>query len=61
MTTPTMPSITGSILRKNTRSGSVNGIPSGDSLWAVLVRAEIRKLAKRGVKFSKALLHWAGI
>jgi len=32
-----------------------------ESLWAILVKAEIRKLARRGVKFSKALLRWAGI
>jgi hypothetical protein len=32
-----------------------------ESLWAVLVKAEIRKLAKRGVKFSKLLLQWAGV
>ena len=32
-----------------------------ESLWAILVKAEIRKLAKRGVKFSKRLLRWAGV
>jgi hypothetical protein len=32
-----------------------------ESMWAILVKAEIRKLAKRGVKFSKSLLQWAGV